>query len=330
VVLCTHLRHAVQGAALTLGLLLILAGCGRPMERVTAPEDPGHIAELWESPPDIDRRDLFLGPAGVELQPSEGSTFEFIAVDSGGASLGYDVRDARGVTWSVKVGVEAQPEVAVSRILWAIGFHQPPSFFLTNWSFTGAPATVQPSPARFRPEIADAKVVGDWSWYTNPFIGTRPFGGLIAANLILTSWDWKTSNNKIYTLAQPRNDVRRWYVVRDLGASLGRFTYPRALEWTRMRGFGQGTKNDLDGFEQQPFLVTGDNGPEIDYRGIYRDLVKSVTPADIRWTCELMSRLTERQWQDAFRAAGYTPEQTTRYVRKIKEKIAQGLALGAN
>jgi hypothetical protein len=97
-----------------------------------------------------------------------------------------------------------------------------------------------------------------------------------------------------------------------------------------MRGFGQGTKNDLDGFEQQPFLVTGANGPEIDYRGIYRDLVKSVTPADIRWTCELMSRLTDRQWQDAFRAAGYTPEQTSRYVKKIKEKIAQGLALRGN
>jgi hypothetical protein len=43
----------------------------------------------------------------------------------------------------------------------------------------------------------------------------------------------------------------------------------------------------------------------------------------------LLARLSDQQWQDAFRAAGYTPEQAGRYVKKIKEKIAQGLALPA-
>jgi hypothetical protein len=123
--------------------------------------------------------------------------------------------------------------------------------------------------------------------------------------------------------------VRRVYVVRDLGASLGRFTYPKMLEWTRLRGFGQGTKNDLEGFEQQPFLVADADRLKIDYRGIYGDLVDAVTPADIRWTCELLARLSDRQLHDAFRAAGYTPEHTARFVKKLKEKIAQGLTLPA-
>jgi hypothetical protein len=307
----------------------LLASCARPLRPVASvPGEPVQIAQLWQQPDDLPQRDLYAGPGGSALRPSE-TTFQFLRADTSGASPGYDVRDQKGLTWSVKVGVEAQSEVAVSRILWAIGFHQPPTYFLREWTASGAPATMKPEPARFRPELPDMKAVGDWSWYENPFVGTRPFAGLIVANLILTNWDWKNSNNRIYELAQPRHDVNRWYVVRDLGGSLGRFTYPKALEWTHLRGFGQGTKNDLEGFEQQPFLVTNGGEPTIDYRGIYRDLVESVTPGDIRWTCELLARLSDRQWQDAFRAAGYTPEQAGRYVKKIKEKIAQGLALPA-
>jgi hypothetical protein len=37
-----------------------------------------------------------------------------------------------------------------------------------------------------------------------------------------------------------------------------------------------------------------------------------------------MSRLSDDQWHDAFRAAGYSPEQGRRYVAKIKSKIAEG------
>ena len=40
-----------------------------------------------------------------------------------------------------------------------------------------------------------------------------------------------------------------------------------------------------------------------------------------------MRTLTDEQWRDAFRAANYTKEMTDRYLRKISEKIAQGLSL---
>jgi hypothetical protein len=319
----------VQAAIAAIAGLVLFSSCARPLQPVAEPPgEPVQVSQLWQHPDDLAQRDLYHGSGGSELHPSDAS-FQFIRVDASGASMGYDVRDVRGLTWSVKVGVEAQPEIAVSRILWAIGFHQPPTYYLPDWTMSGAPAHVKPEPARFRPELPDAKTVGNWSWYENPFVGTRPFGGLIAANLILTNWDWKNTNNRIYELASPRNDVRRWYVVRDLGGSLGRFTYPRMLEWTRLRGFGQGTKNDLAGFEQQPFLVADGDRVKIDYRGIYGDLVKTVTPADIRWTCELLARLSDQQWHDAFRAAGYTPEHAARYVKKLKEKVGQGLAIPA-
>jgi hypothetical protein len=64
---------------------------------------------------------------------------------------------------------------------------------------------------------------------------------------------------------------------------------------------------------------------EFDYRGIYRDVIHTVSLDDVAWTCRLMSRLTDAQWNDAFRAAGYNPELAGRFIKKIKAKVAQGL-----
>ena len=117
------------------------------------------------------------------------------------------------------------------------------------------------------------------------------------------------------------NGVARWFVVRDLGASLGKTTYPALLKWFRLRGFGQGTRNDLPGFEEQGFIKGIDGSRvEFDYRGIYRDVVNSVTPQDVRWACDLLSRLSDQQWRDAFRAGGYNSEQTARYVSKLRRR----------
>ena len=300
--------------------------CGRLAREVRLVPNPAvTIDELWQEPVDLKNRSLFDGPGGPDLMPRQ-TTFAFVARDTSGWSPGFDVRSDDALDWSVKLGPEAQSEVVSSRILWAIGFHQPPTYYLERWTLTGAESGPQPA-GRFRPALRGREVVGDWSWYENPFVGSRAFGGLIAANLILNSWDWKTSNNKIYELSEPINGVKRWFVVRDLGASLGRTTYPTLLKWFRLRGFGQGTRNDLAGFEAQGFIngVDEDSRPRFDYRGIYRDVIDTVTLADVQWICALLSRLTDDQWRDAFRAGGYTPEQTARYIARIEAKIAQGL-----
>jgi hypothetical protein len=287
---------------------------------------PASISELWQEP--SAPRDLFFGAGGERLAPKS-DTFTFVARDTSGWSPGFDVRDANGLEWSVKLGPEAQSEIVTSRILWALGFHQPPTYYLERWTITGAENGPQPA-GRFRPELPGREVIADWSWYENPFVGTRQYGGLIVANLVLNNWDWKTSNNKLYRLTEPVNGVTQWFVVRDVGASLGKTTYPAILKWFRLRGFGQGTRNDLPGFESQGFIKRVEQERiEFDYAGIYRDVINSVTPADVRWTCERLAALSDPQWNDAFRAGGYTPEQTARYVKKIRSKIDQGLTLTA-
>jgi hypothetical protein len=68
---------------------------------------------------------------------------------------------------------------------------------------------------------------------------------------------------------------------------------------------------------------------DFDYRGIYKDVIGTVTPEQVRHACTLLSLLTDAQWHDAFRAGGYDLETGQRFTAKIKEKIAQGLSLTA-
>lgn len=116
-------------------------------------------------------------------------------------------------------------------------------------------------------------------------------------------------------------------MVRDLGASLGESRQFQLCALLGTRG-KQGTKNDLAGFERQGFIrkVEG-NRVDFDYRGINGALVGIVTVPDVIWACERLARLPDGHWQAAFKAGGYTPEETDRYVRKIKAKIDEGLAL---
>ena len=305
--------------------------CGGRTVRTTA-ADPTNvaIAELWQDPADLETRDLFVGPpAAAVARPDAATPLVFLKADKSGFSPGYDLRDPNGVTWSVKLGAEAQTEVAASRILWAIGYHQVPTYYVTTWTMTGGPDG-NPGPGRFRPELTDRKVVDEWSWYENPFAHTRQFRGLIVANLMLNNWDWKASNNKVYEVTRPDGMTERQYIVRDLGASLGKTAAPAFSRWLGTR-VAQGNRNDLEDFEQQGF-IEGVQGERVrfDYKGIYQDVVETVTAADVVWTARLLSRLSDTQWNDAFRAAGYAPDQASRYIAKLKSKIAEGLALAAS
>jgi hypothetical protein len=300
--------------------------CARSLRHpVQQPVSSNTLGQLWRMPNDLESRDLFHGPGGSALVPPA-VTYAFVARKTTGTNPGYDVRDPLGKLWSVKLGEESQSEVTASRILWAIGFHQPPTYYVERWTLSGADIAEQPA-GRFRTESPGHEVAGDWSWYDNPFIGSRPFGALVTVNVLLNNWDFKTTNNKIYFVTSDDGRREPRYVVRDLGASFGKARQPRFLSWFPFMRHKQGSKNTLEHFEAQGF-VKGFQGEHVqfDYRGIDDALVNSPTIADLRWTGELLSRLSDRQWEDAFRAGGYTPDQSERYVRTIKAKIAQAVA----
>jgi len=45
------------------------------------------------------------------------------------------------------------------------------------------------------------------------------------------------------------------------------------------------------------------------------------------WTVRLLDQITDAQWHDAFRAANYPPDVSARFIKKMKAKIAEGLAV---
>jgi hypothetical protein len=333
VALFSSMRKKLQlnrwGAIALLTAVCTGACAGLAAPKLSTDEPKVAMESLWREPQDLATRNFFEGVGGQALAPAESARYELVAVDSKGYSGGYDVRDAQGVTWSVKIGKEAQPEVAVSRILWGLGFHQPPVYLVHDWQLTGASVAQDTlRMARFRRDGEDAQVVGDWSWYENQFVGSDPFQGLLVVNLMLNNWDWKTSNNKIYDRANAPDGPTRVYLVRDLGASLGKTTFPSLLKWTPMRGMGQGSRNDVNGFVEQGFIKEVDGQRvKFHYNGIHRKLVDTIAVKDVVWASRLMSRVTDEQWRDAFRAGGFAPGEQQRYVEKLKSKIRDGLAL---
>ena len=269
------------------------------------------IDELWKDPGNIAARDLRWGRGGKELAPAPNSEFEFKGSDTTGYSPGYDVVDAAGRKWDVKISDEGQTEVMASRLFWAIGFHQPVVYFVSEWTMKNGPVS-RPNSGRFRLS-SDHDADGDWSWTDNPFRGTRQLKGLIVANLIINNWDLKPSQNRIY--AEVRNPSR-WFVVQDIGASFGKTAWP------------VGNRNNIDDFESQQLVLGVDNGRvQFDYHARHRELLEDITPADVVWVCRLFNRITDRQWADLFAGAAIAPEVGLRYTRKIKSKIQEGLAL---
>ena len=74
-------------------------------------------------------RDLFWGVGGRTLAPDPAARYTVIEIKRSGFSHGYTVIDPqRGASGAPSFPPEAATEVVASRILWGIGYHQPPIY----------------------------------------------------------------------------------------------------------------------------------------------------------------------------------------------------------
>ena len=314
------LGPAAFGTVCVLSLsLLLTAACRRPTIQSTlkGPPTAAQIAELWVEPERP--RDLYWGVGGRALAPDPAATYTVIEMKRGGFSRGYTVKDSQGREWSAKFPPEASTEVVASRILWGIGYHQPPVYYLREWKAAKAASPNPQLPARFRertPAFHGLESDGTWSYYTNPFVGTRQLNGLLTVQAMLGNSDLKDLQNALYNLTEPVEGARRWYVARDLGQTFGR---TGALDPPR---------GDPDVFDDTRFITGVEGGyVRFDYRGRHKALFERISPADVRWVCQRLTALTDDQLQDAFRAAGYPKATADRFIRRLEQKIAEGLQL---
>ena len=299
--------------------------CAKAKRPSLTPSAPVPGAVLWVEPTDLATRDFFYGPWGKENAPDPAETFRLVETKHSGVNLGMTVKDSQDREWSVKtpypggLDSEAPVEVAVSRLLSGVGYPQPAVYFLPAFRLKDDLGTRTMVGGRFR--LKDKKLTdeGSWQWEENPFIGTKPYQGLQVILMMLNSTDIKNANNTLYQ-RRTGDLVEQWYAVRDVGAALGdydRFT-PR--------------KGHIDAFEKTPF-INGVNNGHVDfaYKGWYRRFIEDrITPADVEWASNLLGRLSDKQWDDVFRAAGYEPAIASRFIAKLQEKIQEGKSLASN
>jgi hypothetical protein len=297
----------------------ILISCTPPIKStLPGPPSAAQIAELWVRPQP--GRDLFYGVGGKKLAPDPVVRYTILEIKRSGYSRGYTVKDPADREWSVKFPPEAATEVTASRILWGVGYHQPPIYYLASWNAEKATSPNPQLPARFREKKPDLYGLdskgGGWSYYQNPFVGTPQLKGLLVLQEMLGNSDLKPKQNAIYTLERSSEGATTWYVARDLGQTFGR------------TGVIDAPRGDPETFEQTPFIKgVVDGKVHLEYHGRHRALFQTITPADVRWICTQLSHLTNQQWQDAFRAGGFAQSIADRFIRRMKQKIDEGLAL---
>lgn len=297
---------------------------------------------LWNDPGKIQSRNLLDGPGSRALAPVP--PFTFIKEDKEGESPKLDVRDGRGVLWSVKLGEEAQSETTATRLVWAVGYFAEEAYYFENVKIRKLPKHlsrgdehVAPGDflvgARFEPRRSHIKRDDTWDWDKNPFKDTKHLSGLKILMILLNNFDAREANNRI--LYDKRSSTKEaLYYVTDLGATLG-----------RAGGLGgKRTKNNLNDFLSTRFVLGIEDGAvEFDYDTrpsklghlsvlyppYYRGEVKKeksmrgIPVEHARWIGTLLSQLTDEQLRDAFRAANYDEEIREGYVRSLRMRIDQ-------
>ena len=288
--------------------------------RPTAPPWDARMSELWALPENIAERDLFYGPWGEQNAPDPQGVYRFKANKDHGTNPGVVVVDQDGREWHVKQppknhqGDEGPVEVVLSRVLSATGYHQPPVYYLPSFTIEDENGAHIEAGGRFRLSMPSLKKEDDWSWQQNPFVGTKPYQGLLVILMMFNSSDLKNDNNTLYRHARPDGTTEQWYVVRDLGTALG--------ETGRLFPH----RSDPDIFEHHTFISHVDDGyVAFSYHGWHQELFRRrITPEEVEWASDLLNGLSFGQWMDAFRAGGYDAPTARRFVAALYRRIAEG------
>ena len=270
---------------------------------------------LWREPADIARRDLLLGPGGEQMKPDL-SRITFVKEEKGGYSKKYRVKDGKGRTWVAKLGKEAQSETAAVRLVWAVGYVTEINYLVPRLTIEGK-GTFENVRLEARPDNVDR--FDEWTWTANPFAGKRELQGLKVLMALMENWDLKDSNNRVLVVRRG-NATELHYIVSDLGTTFGK-TGGQKSPIAFIKSI-KGSRNEPDDFVNDQFIdeVQGDT-VRLDYDGKNSDLMRNISIADARWIGGLLARLSDRQIEDAFRAANYTAAEVRLLSGAVRKRI---------
>jgi hypothetical protein len=302
---------------------------------------PSAESVIWRDPGDIRSLNLFWGPGGEKHQPQP--PVSFLEEDMHGTSPKFDVRDSNDKKWKAKLGVEAKPETVASRLLWAVGYGANENYFFPQLQVTNMPANLQRGQnlaghgglipnVRLQRHPEGKKRIGDWNWRHNPFYGTREFNGLRVMMGLIANWDLKDDNNGIFE--DEKQGGPKLYEVSDVGTSFGtpgkKYSDNRSkgnLEaFARTKLIAHIHKNYIDlNFPKRPPLSSLF---EFEWDFFFRQtnmlwIGRQIPRSDAKWLASLLAQLSPDQIRDAFRAAGYSPQQIELGTRGVISRIQE-------
>ena len=295
---------------------------GRGDKKGDEKQTPQGTPVLWQEQRDAASLDLLLGPGGEGMRPDLSRVVWEGTEDDGGYSVKWRVRDGSGRKWVVKVGNEAQPETAASRLVWAAGYPVEVNYLAPCVRVADAPRPRKEvercggdgyANARFEARPENYKRLGEWAWNRNPFSGTKEFAGLVVLMGLVNNWDLKDSNNKIiYVPGEGGGGSGQLrYVVSDLGATFG-----------QTGNFITHSRNEPEKYVRTGFVERVEGGRVVfDYGGKNGGLFDAVTVEQAKWVGDVLGRLSGEQIRDAFRAANYKPEQVEALAQEVSGRI---------
>jgi hypothetical protein len=294
-------------------------------------QEGGTTGALWRDRGDVATLDLLDGPGGKEHRP--GSNFKFIEESKSGTSPKFEVEDENGTKWKVKLGREAKSETAATRLVWAAGYFAEEDYYRPQIRVQGMKRL-----SRGQKYVSDGGLVREarlerqdggkklknWSWYHNPYVGTREFNGLRVMMALINNWDLKEINNGVYD----EGGAEGRYVVSDLGASLGRtgnnFARSRGVmkDYAETKFIKKVTPESVDFvMHSRPFFLTIINFPNYRFRTRMESVAKHIPIADARWLGNRLGQFSPEQISDCFRAAGFSLAEVEGYTRVVMQRI---------
>src|SRR5215218_4748417 len=285
-------------------LLLILLTSAIDAQQQNVGTAPLENVFLWEQV-DVASRDLYSGP-GAELRP-ELKGVKYLGRQSGGNNIKHRIKDGNGVEWVVKAADESQPEIVATRLLWAIGYKTEIDHLAEKFNIEkiGSYRNVR---LEARPD--NIKRLDRWSWTNNPFLKTREFDGLKVMMALINNWDIKDENTVVL-----KDGDKHFYVVSDHGSSFGKLA-------DRSDSRSGRSVNKPEHYANSPFIKGVNNGfIEFHYHGAAEDLISRIPVENARWLADMLVQLSDKQIEDAFRAANYKPKEIQMYAAAVKARI---------
>jgi hypothetical protein len=325
---------AVRRPALLLLVLFVAFCCTRnaPAASDSKPTADDSLPKLlWREPDRVTPQDWICGPGGCGRTPTP--PFQFVKEDSGGTNPKMSVKDAKGLSWSIKFGAEVIPECFGSRFLTALGYFAEPTYFVASGKVEGAKSLKATrrvvekdgSFTRARFELRGEKDFvflehRQWGWNDNPFQGSHELAGLKILMLLMSNWDDKDdrdgddSNNNVFR-GIVQGGPTLLYAVSDWGASLGRWGGIRRRDQSDCAGY---TRDD------PKFIKAGRGGAiEWGYDGKHNDIKNGITVEDIRWLLPHLRRITDEDLRTGLKASGATERQARCWSSAIENRVRQ-------